>query len=241
MGKNTLDQDVDKLRPEIARICDEIDWIAEAPVPRDELKARAAKGCHELAAKFEAARYLGALAKPTGSMGGMFAATANVFTRGGGAEVSLARIDDIGPMLAWMAGDALIERMHASIDAMDYRPGPPLAERPARLAKLQAELRELEMKEEALIVAAEEAGMLIARRPDASPEVVLGFDPAGDMIDGARTVSIPAPARVRNAERSAPVAAPARSPAHYTAPASMGPVDFLQPGVPAHYAHPGRR
>ncbi len=42
-------------------------------------------------------------------------------------------------------------------------------------------LRDLEQREENLTVHAEAHGVILARRPDASPEIVLGYDPDGRM------------------------------------------------------------
>jgi hypothetical protein len=94
-------------------------------------------------------------------------------------------------MLAWVMGDALVQRMHAEIDRLDYRPGPPLAERPARLAELKAALRKIEQQEEELICRAEDTGVIIPRRHDADPGVVLGFDPKGQMAEDRTRVSRP--------------------------------------------------
>src|SRR5262249_19233394 len=47
------------------------------------------------------------------------------------------------------------------------------AERPARAAELANRQRQLELQEEHLILEAEQAGHMIARRPDADPLVVL--------------------------------------------------------------------
>ncbi len=74
-------------------------------------------------------------------------------------------------------GDTLRERLAAELGRLDYQPGPPAAERLALLESLEQQLRELELREEALIVQAEESGLSIDRREGCSPEIVLGYQP----------------------------------------------------------------
>lgn len=177
-------QEVSKLRIEIDRLRDEIEWVSTGLVPPDELKARATKHCQAMAQKFAAARRLMSLAHPQAGgaeMQSMFRASSNVFV--GGATVASVHIDEIGPMLAWSLGDALVQSMCAEIDRLDYRAGPPMTERPARLAELKAALRKLEQQEEKVICGAEVDGVIIPRRPDADPAVILSYDPQGQMAE----------------------------------------------------------
>lgn len=183
-------QEVAKLRIEIDRLRDEIEWVSTGLVPPDELKARASKHCQAMAQEFDAARRLMSLAHPqagSAEMQAMFRASSNVFV--GGLSVASVNIDGIGPMLAWSLGDTLAQRMHAEIDRLDYRPGPPMEERPARLAELKAALRKLEQQEEKVICGAEGDGIIIPRRPDADPAVILSYDPDGKMAEDKMRVS----------------------------------------------------
>lgn len=66
-----------------------------------------------------------------------------------------------------------LDELYATADGE----GLPAAERPVRLAELDAEIRELEEKREDLIERAEAAGIAIDRRADADPSVVLGLPP----------------------------------------------------------------
>jgi hypothetical protein len=185
-------QEVSKLRIEIDRLRDEIEWVSTGFVPPGELKARATKHCQAMAQEFDAARRLMSLAHPQAGgaeMQAMFRASSNVFV--GGASVAPVNIDEIGPMLAWSMGDALEQRMHAEIDRLDYCPGPPMAERPARLADLKAALRKLEQQEEKAICGAEVDGIIIPRRPDADPAVILSYDPKGKMAEDRMQVNRP--------------------------------------------------
>lgn len=190
-------QEIAKLRLEIDRLREEIEWVSIAFVPPDELKARATKHCQVMVQEFDAARRLMSLAHPNAGgaeMQEMFrlrSRVAIVSDRSEQVAVSGVNIDGAGPMLAWVMGDALVQRMHAEIDRLDYRPGPPLAERPARLAELKAALRKLEQQEEELICRAADTGIIIPRRHDADPEVILGFDPKGQMAEDRTRVNKP--------------------------------------------------
>lgn len=218
-------QEVEKIRAEIERARDEIGWLNDAPIPHDELKIRATEGCQAMAAKFEAQRYLGSLASPGGgpmNVLHMFSTSASVAVRGG-LDVQPVNIDGIGPMLAWAMGDSLVQHLHAKIDRLDYRPGPPLTERPARLAALKAELRTLEQREEALICQAEQSGVVIPRRPDADPTVILGFNPDGEMSGAAGPRAWRPPAGVLNVVQPDHAQAPATATATTMSPTPPAP------------------
>lgn len=206
-----LHMEVEKIRAEIARVRDECEWLDSARVPRDELKARVAERIRAASGKFGGDLALHQLADTQGS-------TAELLTVTVPPHQGTVEKVDLTPLLGWLMGtDALIGIVHAKVDAMDYRPGPPLAERPARLAELRTELRALEEREEAMIMRAEGAGVPIPRRAEADPAVVLGYNPDGDMAEGIKFASAPlAPQGAVNAEHpAAPVAAP-------PAPASAG-------------------
>lgn len=92
-----------------------------------------------------------------------------------GAEVDLAGL------LCWLHGDAIKAALVDEVKRAGYVAGLKLADRPARLVELRRELRELEITEEGLIEAAEEAGFEVYRRADVDPEIVLGIQPEGDL------------------------------------------------------------
>lgn len=180
-------QEASNLRIEIDRLRDEIGWVSAGFVPPEELKARATEHCQAMAQKFDAARRLMSLAHPQAGgaeMQSMFRVSSSVFVEG--LSVASVNVDEIGPMLAWSMGDALTQRICEEIDRLDYRPGLPMAERPARLAKLKAVLRKLEQQEEAIICGAADTGIIIPRRPDADPGVILSYDPDGQMAEDRR-------------------------------------------------------
>lgn len=193
MSSKNVRPDIDKLRAEIQRVGDEIEWLAGAPLPLEECKARVADGCRQLATHFTENRLrLGVFVHPNTNpqeaLMEAFAISKNT------TGVSTLTIEEVGPALCWAMGDSLVQRLHAEIDALDYGPpGLPMAERPARLAQLKGMLRQLEEQEEALICKAEEAGEVVFRRAEADPAVVLGYDPKGRMVDGPKnlTASLP--------------------------------------------------
>lgn len=181
-------QDISKLRAEIEQCHDEINWLNVAQVPQDELKERVTNACRELAERFDAPRHLGMLANPGAGLVesmAMFRTSARVVihSRPNESSVAPANSDDVGPMIAWIMGNALVQRMHAEIDSLDYRPGPPTLERPARHAELKTMLRTLEQQEETIICQSEQAGVFMPRRPDADPAVILAYDPDGKTTD----------------------------------------------------------
>jgi len=213
-------QEITKLRAEIDRLGDEIEWISNSPVPPDEIKARASQYLRELSQQYEAGLGLMRLANPQAGITevrNMLVHEANVFVPGGAdhsVKIAAGSIGDarseqqvtipgmpptrltvnsdgIAPIIAWYMGEAMEQRMHAEIDRLNYRAGPPLSERPALLAGLKVDLRKLEEKEEGLICCAEDEGIIIPRRVDADPAVVLGYDHKGEMAEDRLRVSRP--------------------------------------------------
>lgn len=223
MKKTTLHQGVDSVRDEIEMIREELGWLETSLVPRDELKARitAAVGVEQRLSGSTGG--LRSLARPTFdkyntfTFASLFEAEARATYMEGAGPVKMPAKVGLAPMLAWLFGDELTKNIHAKVDALEYTPGPPMAERPARRSQLLATLRQLEEKEEALICTGEAAGLMIARRKDADPAVVLGYDPQGTMteVGGVPGVTV-APRGVVNAvpdhvaavQASAPAAAP---------------------------------
>ena len=183
--------EVDRLREEIARVREEIVWIDKSPLPKDDWKARVESWVRAQAASdtrhANALRHLRSPGRPDGERGdcGRLATRVHI-PAGQAAGVQPVELS-IAPFMAWLYGDDLVRRLHALIDAEDYVPGPPLAERAIRRQALLKELHALECEEEAAIVAAEGEQVLIARRADADPAVVLAYDPHGVMMaDGLR-------------------------------------------------------
>jgi hypothetical protein len=83
--------------------------------------------------------------------------------------------DDVLALLCWCAPEqvykALLRAIHEQPSRSDAMPA---AERVRRVAELEAQLLQLELYEEALILRAHGDGLEVLRRPDAAPAAVLG-------------------------------------------------------------------
>jgi hypothetical protein len=92
---------------------------------------------------------------------------------------------DVMPMLARAmraeVRNVLVAEVRRHLDA--HGPGLGERERAVRLAELTAELRQVERAEEALVVEAEGLGLVLDRRPDADPAVVL------ELVDGPKAAA----------------------------------------------------
>lgn len=200
-----LVQNIQKLRDQIQQLKEEIEWVTTAPVTREEFKERVLGWVNDMAARAEqAARGLNCLRSPnphTVNGADLLGVETRVTSIEGKTGVTPIEFS-IAPQLTWLLGDAIKETLLAKVEAMDYVPGLPMDERPARLAQLGQELRALEEKEEALICEAEADNQKIYRRADADPAVVLSYDPQGTMIDAP-----PGKVRVSGAPLPAPNAA----------------------------------
>lgn len=197
-----LIQKIDKLREQIAQIKEEIDWLVQAPLSREDLKARVSawfdrmsSDAAEVNNKFLSLRNPGASITEVNPLG----VTQGVNLPVGQSNASGMLNISIAPQLIWLFGDTIKKVFLAKVDAMDYVPGLPLIERTTRREQLTTQLRTLEEKEEELICEAELAHLPIYRRADADPAVVLAYDPDGDMgAQGARLVSISSSAPTSN-------------------------------------------
>jgi hypothetical protein len=183
-SQESIQKQLAKKRGEILDITDELTWLAEAPLVREEVKRRVESAIDALAAEFDGNPSV--LANPESKVCDlmqMLTLPVGVYQKGDSGFGSGAI--KLGPLLAWLFGDTIRQRLHAAIDQLDYRPGPAMIERPERIKALQEKLRGLEVDEEDLIVAAEALGVSIARRADVDPAVILAFDPSGKNDDMA--------------------------------------------------------
>jgi hypothetical protein len=157
---NNYKVSVDLLRQEIAQLRQRQHTISQAPLPRDELLAKAQNFVSELAKA----------GRPTLVMErGEF--------RVEWPPGALQAAGTLGP--AWAAGlaasnpAALLAMLTDQIDQIGVS-GLLEAERPRQIQQLEDQISELERHEECLIAAAEEQEVIITRRPAASPWAVLG-------------------------------------------------------------------
>ena len=178
---------VQKLRAEIAATQEELEWLADAALPKADLKAAIAAAVSRDLGD-EGAGLLHQIAsgdpRAAGAAAGQLLKL-QAFTRPEPHAQGISAVNiDLGPLLSLVLGkEAIIAALHQRVDALSYTAGPPAAERPAKRSKLRAELRRLETAEEALIVAAEDAGEYIARRADADPAVILEYIEEAEEFD----------------------------------------------------------
>ncbi|MEG2280217.1 MAG: hypothetical protein RSB86_11185 [Comamonas sp.] len=190
----TFVQKINKLREEIQQVNEELKWLEDSPITKEEFKARVVEWVRvETNNAEDVDRRLAYLRHPDASA--HRSAMLEISTRAhvpGGTHPTIAPVDfSIAPQLAWLFGDQIKQTLLAKVDAMDYVPGLPLAERPARRKQLEQNRRVLEEKEEALICESEEANTPVHRRADADPAVVLGYEKDGVMgAEGERKVYV---------------------------------------------------
>jgi len=80
---------------------------------------------------------------------------------------------DLGGLLCFLIGPEIKKRFVKLAESLDLPEGPTAAERPAAIKQLAQKIRKLEAEEEALIVQAHDAGIVVARHPDAPAEAIL--------------------------------------------------------------------
>lgn len=156
----TLLQAVKRVRGQIAELTSEQSAVKQAGLPIGEMKALAKNWIAERAAS----------ARPT-----ITASHDRFDVNFVDPTAFTSRVDPIGA-LCWFDP----ERMKASLfEQIDSMPKSKLAlsptEKAERLQELQDTLFNLERQEEAFIVAAEEVGQIVPRRPNASPAAILGL------------------------------------------------------------------
>jgi len=166
---------VESQRLAIANIKTEIDWLITSPIPHDSLRERVKSHVDTLANAYLVTAPLMSIPAP----GSGIEATRN-FLNYGVSETMFGR-PMVGEFMCFVMGDALVEKICAAVDANGLACGPALPERKANIDKLKKELFDLECREEDMICQAEAIGFYIARREDADPAAVLGYDPKGTM------------------------------------------------------------
>lgn len=156
------DEDLSLIREEIKKTKAELVTVGNSRLSNAELKAQAAEDVKQLAVK----------GKPElrGLDKGL---TLDVLDSSG-----LAPIVKPHPLCvaAWIDPKAVLAAFERDIDLLPGQ-GMDSAEKASRQGTLRVRLVELELIEEALIVAAVDAGQMIARRKDASPLAILGIQP----------------------------------------------------------------
>ena len=151
---HNLEAAVTRKREEVAAVQAEMEELRQQPLPASEALGRLQEYIERRAAEY---RHDAAIAALT-------SATAR--------PRSLVTPDTLEPLLCWLLGDTLRDRLAAELEKTDTG-GVSTHERSAQAAELAERKFQLEAEEEQLIRQAEAAGLTIERRADADPRVVL--------------------------------------------------------------------
>lgn len=157
---------LEAVRARVSQTQAEIEALPAQPLPVADAIARLDAWIAAKSELFDHGTAARAFATDRALLGGVLAAQ-------GVKTAESAVTTDLAPVLCALFGTEIRERLSAAIQAQTRAAGPSLAERPATLAALRAELERLEREEERIIRDSESAGEPLARRPDASPAVVL--------------------------------------------------------------------
>lgn len=157
--------DLSKIRTKIATTKSQLLDLDREPIAPGDVADRVDLVIQHLAGRFDAAWVGSALSFP---------------------ELDPSNRDDIlaeactggpspGVLLAWLFPDLLRERLTELV--IEHADGTvPLADRPAERQRLEQDLYSLEVQEENLVVACEESGLEVFRRPDADPSIILALE-----------------------------------------------------------------
>ncbi len=155
-------------REDIEELEAERDELESGYLPLGDVTQRIAAMINHEAGKFDAEYLLGNQIRNARRFLDSSLLIANVDTL-----VQFEHKVNLGPLLAFLFGDEIKQRLAAYVETLDLPTGPTAEERPALIKKLDQEILQLEIEEERLICEAESAGIQIARHPDAEPAVVL--------------------------------------------------------------------
>jgi hypothetical protein len=162
----TLGRDIDGLREQLDKLKSERDRVAALPITKvmaierldewvGDLRRNPRAGIEGLVLSMMAPQKKGWIDFLSGSLDGYYNAK-----------------------IEWALADHIREKLAAKIEAA-YAGGVTGiedAERERQLAKIDADIADCEAAEESMIRAAQDAGITIVRRPDASPHAVLARD-----------------------------------------------------------------
>jgi hypothetical protein len=167
-----IESELADLRERIAETNERLATLEDAPVPKSEYQQRVSQWIDRQAANFRPEYAVSPLRDVRPRFDEVSIAELPVRSSGG-PEVAVA---DAGAVLCWLLGDEIKRRLGEVIESADLETGPPTADRPKLRRDLEAELRRLELAEEALICDADAAGFNILRRPDADAAVILSLE-----------------------------------------------------------------
>ena len=154
------------LRAKIAELQAKLEALPSLPLPAEDALARLDAWIASEADRFNLAGAARTFATP-GALLGRVLEIQGLGAAQGAVQTNAA------PMLCALFGTEIRARLAAAIQAQTTNPGPSLAKRPAHEAALRGELETLELQEEQIIRDSEADGERLARRPDATPSIVL--------------------------------------------------------------------
>jgi hypothetical protein len=158
----TLAQAITRLRGEILGLERDLELVTNAPPPKAALKDMVRTAVQSWVGK----------------------GTPRISLHGGDMRISFAdpsayttSLDDIVRIVVWANADQVTALLDAQIDRMELPSmALTLAEKTERSADLNRQLVQLQRQEEAAIEKALQAGVVVARRPEADPRAVLGIE-----------------------------------------------------------------
>lgn len=156
-ARNSVTEEIARLRAEIVAVNAKLQHVQSAPLPLDEMDARARAAVKEAGDEW-LTQYGSSLINGDRSLGTYGHRGSVYLPDHGQALMTWGGLCASDPVPAAAMLSALVRRI-------PFEPGPPSAERPALIVKLQKELAELGAAEERMIDDSIEAGVVIAHRP----------------------------------------------------------------------------
>ncbi len=166
-----LRAEVAALRSQLDALADEWRAVDQSPAPRADFLERALREIQSLADKGKPTIDLRRRGPTPIKLAEHLSVNLTTF---GTAENAISRlVGDASAFHVWLHRETLISRIKELIDAAPNDGALSFDEREKRFSEINAKKLAIEFQEEATILAAEAAGMAIARRRDADPRAVL--------------------------------------------------------------------
>ena len=160
-----------KTRDELIEAQEALAALPDRPLPHNEAIERAAALVDSQAAAFQG-RYKAQMFAQLGTD----LAQRDLLNLTAINQGALQNKVEAGPMLAWLLGDQIKQRMVDEISALALPDALPAAEREPERQRLIAKISDLEVKEERLARLLEDEGIEIDRRVEAPISLILALD-----------------------------------------------------------------
>lgn len=159
LSSEEITKELGSIASKISELKNELEWMENAPLPKNEVYAQWCKSIDEHTARFKFNPLILDMFKVSGSPAGYGGVTS-----------------DLGPLLSALFNEQIKESVKKLLDKSDFEEGPSESERPELIKHLKSELLKLEQRQEELIVRASELGVHVSRPQGFNPAVVLGLD-----------------------------------------------------------------